>query len=824
MSRKKFWAYLKNEQGQPIPSASITFKLDDTGALAKLYSTSVSAANDSIDQSTLTTDVSGFFEFFVGDVYEQGTNRVGYDPDQTFRLEWESPDGRKSGYIDQMQLFYQVFPVDETDSRNTLKNKLASNDLTYGWSTHRQQTWFHEIHGITQVDETDSTDATYSHLVSNNFMNEVKLDLENLQASGGESLTIESSAAIARGFDIPSGSWIPASGSDAGLYCYSVNHQFNTRFPLIQLWCTEESCMQVPVKIKFGSLDELTIYITPEERDNKHAIIISESNIGNTLIQQNPTFEADLQTLNMTQYGITTNLIYNVSASTGLLTLNTTPLSMTPLADKIFTPSASQLLTITQYTATTSGGTVPLQEGAFVFDIQTTTEDENFGLPLLDDTTYPSTEYDMYVDWGDNSELTYISNDEMLTTSHTYASSGTHTISISGTMKGFAFTDAGSTAQEASKVLEIRQWGDSSKRFGTVDTTSSNSGAFYGCSNMTITATDTLNVSADTSMYNFFRGCSSITNIPNIGTWDVSNVTYFNNMFFGCTNFNSNINNWDVSSGYQFIDAFNGCSTFNSPLSGWSDKLIGSSFIDMESIFEGCSSFEGFGVENWDVTNLVDAKYMFNGCTNFNRPIGNWGTSFTPSYISYILQGCSTFNQPLSGWSAMAPTLMPGVFYGCTSFDQNINNWDLSNIGGGIAGLVYMFFNCINFNQPLNNWDVSGCNTFNGMFYGCTLFNQDLSSWNTSNGQYFSQMFYNATNFNQSLATFNMTTATNCSDMLDNCGIDTTNYDALLEGWDGQSLNSGVTLGAEGLTYTDTSSRNAIITQGWTINGDSEAI
>lgn len=338
MSRKKFWAYLKNEQGQPIPSASITFKLDDTGSLATIYSTSVSAANDEIDQSTLTTDVSGFFEFYIGDVYEQGTNRVGYDPDQQFRLEWSSPDGSRSGYIDDMLMFYQVFPVDETDSVSTTKNKLASNELSWGWSTHRQQTWFHEIHQITQVDRSDSVDSTYSHLVSNKFMNDLKSELEALQASGGESITIESSAAVVRSTDIATVSWTDDT-SASGLYYYDFNHSFNTRYPLIQLWCTDLKCMQIPAKVVFTDVNTTRIYVPANQIVGKHIIGISESNA--TIQQENPEIPLSLQTLNVSSSSLTPYIEFDATPSAALQTLSMTSYSTSVSATSGATPPVS---------------------------------------------------------------------------------------------------------------------------------------------------------------------------------------------------------------------------------------------------------------------------------------------------------------------------------------------------------------------------------------------------------------------------------------------------------------------------------------------------
>jgi len=67
---------------------------------------------------------------------------------------------------------------------------------------------------------------------------------------------------------------------------------------------------------------------------------------------------------------------------------------------------------------------------------------------------------------------------------------------------------------------------------------------------------------------------------------------------------------------------------------------------------------------------------------------------------------------------------------------------------------------------------------------------------------------------------------TNASSMLDNSAMSTANYDALLQSWDTQAGNKGVTgvqLGAEGVTFTggsaaETARDSLINDHGWTIN------
>ena len=64
--------------------------------------------------------------------------------------------------------------------------------------------------------------------------------------------------------------------------------------------------------------------------------------------------------------------------------------------------------------------------------------------------------------------------------------------------------------------------------------------------------------------------------------------------------------------------------------------------------------------------------------------------------------------------------------------------------------------------------------------------------------------------------------ANSVSNMLDNTGLSLTNYDATLTGWSSQSLQTGLTFGAAGLSYcaSDMDRASIINTSGWTFAGD----
>lgn len=71
-----------------------------------------------------------------------------------------------------------------------------------------------------------------------------------------------------------------------------------------------------------------------------------------------------------------------------------------------------------------------------------------------------------------------------------------------------------------------------------------------------------------------FSGCSSITDIPNINQWDVSNVETMTSMFRGVSKFNANISNWKVGEVKFMNQMFYEAIAFNQDISGWAISSV----------------------------------------------------------------------------------------------------------------------------------------------------------------------------------------------------------------------------------------------------------
>jgi photosystem II stability/assembly factor-like uncharacterized protein len=172
----------------------------------------------------------------------------------------------------------------------------------------------------------------------------------------------------------------------------------------------------------------------------------------------------------------------------------------------------------------------------------------------------------------------------------------------------------------------------------------------------------------------------------------------------------------------------------------------------------------------------------------------NWGDGNTT-------QDTLTHTYSSSGTYVVDITIDSGTF---TSFGtspwasavylQSINSWsdtfqDLSYACYGATSLV-----SVPTNLPAN------CTNLSNMFNGSSI-NQNIGTWNISG-----------------ISIPGMT------GMLDNSGMDISNYDSILNGWaTGLPVPTGITLGAYGIYYDATGllGRNALINNyGWTIIGD----
>jgi surface protein len=467
---------------------------------------------------------------------------------------------------------------------------------------------------------------------------------------------------------------------------------------------------------------------------------------------------------------------------------------------------------------------------------------------------YSGGTYNFVVNWGDNSSSTITSWNQAETT-HTYSSTGTYTISISGTLTGWSFANTG----DRLKIKTITQW-------GILNLGNAGTGYFYGTTNLKITATDILNMTGTTNMASAFRS-SGIDTVPSMNSWDMSNVTNMNYMFNSATAFNQNIGSWNTASttnmGRMFMSAsafnqnigswntekvtdmnymFNSATAFNQNIGSWNTAKVTTmqamfqsatafnqdiggwnttKVTDMNNMFFGASIFNNGGsntMNNWVTSNVTNMSGMFRSATAFNQNIGSWNTASTTD-MNRLFNGASAFNQNIGSWNTAKVTTMQAMFQSATAFNQNIGSWNTAST----TNMSSMFQSATAFNQNIGSWNTGKVTSMSYMFNAANAFNQNIGSWDVSKVTGMTGIFNNAIVFNQNLANWNVTGVTAAGAtgfMFSGSGLSATNYSNILVGWSAQAVQTGITLSTGPKYYTgipETARAVLTDTYGWII-------
>jgi len=233
----------------------------------------------------------------------------------------------------------------------------------------------------------------------------------------------------------------------------------------------------------------------------------------------------------------------------------------------------------------------------FIFDVDTAeagvSTSTQFKLPLSSRSELST---NAVVDWGDGSTDTITSYNQAETT-HTYSTSGTYTITITGTLESWYVGNGG----DKLKIKEVKNWGNGDG----LTLKDINGSYFYGASNMTCIATDKPSVSSS-NFQQIFRSCRSI--VSGVKNWDTTGITSLVRAFEQANDFNEDLSNWDVSGVSFFGSCFRSC-------------------LDLDQSFA-----------TWDMTSAVNVINMFTSCTlstaNYDATLIGWAAQSLNSGLS----------------------------------------------------------------------------------------------------------------------------------------------------------------------------------------------
>ncbi len=372
-----------------------------------------------------------------------------------------------------------------------------------------------------------------------------------------------------------------------------------------------------------------------------------------------------------------------------------------------------------------------------------------------------------------------------------------------------------SPSPDNSKLIDVVQWGSANW--------TSMAYAFYGCVNLTITATDVPNLAAVTNLSWMFAYCEKLNGPININSWNTGNVTNMRAVFHSATLFNQPIGTWNTVNVIDMSYMFSIATSFNQPIGTWNTINV----IDMRMMFEFAKTFNQ-PIGTWNTTNVNGMSYMFNSANVFNQNISPWNTANVTT-MRGMFQSATSFNQPIGSWNTANVKYIDGMFANTILFNQPIGTWNTANV----TSMNYAFNYATSFNQPIGSWNTANVKYIDGLFANATSFNQPIGNWNTANITSMNYAFDHATSFNQNIGTWDISKViivtyvpnqTNMSSMLDSCGLDCENYSATLNGWNtNTSIPIGSILGAAGLEYgasAATAHANLTGVKSWIILGD----
>jgi len=348
------------------------------------------------------------------------------------------------------------------------------------------------------------------------------------------------------------------------------------------------------------------------------------------------------------------------------------------------------------------GGT----EDAFIMRVQTDistsstgkSNDDQFQI-VVDSTTEV---FDYEVDWGDGNTDSNVTGN----ITHTYSSVGTYDVKITGTFPNIYFFNR----FDRFKVLEIKNWGNIEWQ--------SLRNAFFGCQNMTITATDEPDFSNVVSFYRTFTNCYTMDFPSPTATknWVSSNATNLQQMFSACRSLTgADCSGWDVSNVSNFSYCFY-------------DNRLNTSV----------------NTTGWDVSAGTNFSFMFMQCYVLEEIIGieDWRfrlDAFVSLYVTF--RDCRKISFDLSNWTVGKVNNFSGTFRSCYELGSlDLGSWDTSSA----TNMSQMFYNCLDVASlgDIDNWDVSNVTDFSYMFQQCKQLVADTSSWDTSSGGNFTSIFY----------------------------------------------------------------------------------
>ena len=102
---------------------------------------------------------------------------------------------------------------------------------------------------------------------------------------------------------------------------------------------------------------------------------------------------------------------------------------------------------------------------------------------------------------------------------------------------------------------------------------------------------------------------------------------------------------------------------------------------DMSFLFKDSKRENFDGIEEWNVSNVIDMKEIFYGCQNFNQDISLWDVSKVKDMTNAF--AFTNFNQDLSSWKldSIEKIVNADPFLGNSSMKQDFKPYPFNKAG-----------------------------------------------------------------------------------------------------------------------------------------------
>lgn len=145
---------------------------------------------------------------------------------------------------------------------------------------------------------------------------------------------------------------------------------------------------------------------------------------------------------------------------------------------------------------------------------------------------------------------------------------------------------------------------------------------------------------------------------------------------------------------------FSWAKKFNGNLSRWNFSNVNNTL----AMFQGASSFQGTGIDQWNTSQITSMAFMFTAASTFNGNLSNWDVANVKS-MDVLFRGAKSFEGiGVDRWNISNVESLYGTFYDAGLFNANLSGWDMSKV----LNTSYMFALAYSFvGSGVETWNTS---------------------------------------------------------------------------------------------------------------------